>query len=155
MAKYFTEDDSAYVACMFPDMSPDDDTLSGIDEVDTMAGTNWLTRQLAEKQEQHARKVAFADGPGAANAVHYRIYTEDRANLERIAGTWLTGFTLSRNLTGVYLGTFEQSAVLDYIGTEADGPTVLELARRIADRNDQSEVLVTETRGLTVHHVTR
>lgn len=96
-----------------------------------------LTRGLANAQEEHARRATFERG-----RYHYRLYTEQFANLRRLAASHLGGFTISEDLAGVWAGAFEQSAIIDYIGSETDVLAIRALASDIKRINSQQVVLV-------------
>lgn len=72
----------------------------------------------------------------------YRIYTEDKPNLQELVGAEFESFTMFL-AEGVWRGESENSAVIEILGHAGDRPKVLQVAERIRVTNDQTAVLVT------------
>ena len=71
----------------------------------------------------------------------YRIYTEDKPNLNRLAGAYFDGFTLLQGI-GYWKGQPEACAVIEIIAEESEAKAIYCLARSIRLTNHQESVLV-------------
>ena len=114
-----------------------------------------VTQQLAANQEQAlvARGMRAIEDEqrlnairrrttGAGQAVRYRLYTENAANLPKLVARYFDGATIYDGL-GLWQGEQEQSAVIEVIASRADLQQILNLAGDIRVTNRQQSVLVT------------
>lgn len=74
--------------------------------------------------------------------IRFRIYTEYRPNIEPLTADRFEGATFYDAL-GLWRGQFEQSGVIEIIGTDEDRTKVLDLANVIKTENAQTAILVT------------
>ena len=72
----------------------------------------------------------------------YRLYTEDKENLETIILHYFQGFTIHYG-TGYYDGTGEASAVIEILTDKDESDNIKLLAKEIKSVNEQDSVLVT------------
>lgn len=75
----------------------------------------------------------------------YRIYTERKYNIERLASKCFDGFTLFDTI-GFWKGKKEKSICIEIIGTFQDYKQVKFLANTIKRINSQQSVYVTKER---------
>ena len=75
----------------------------------------------------------------------YRILTERRANLARIAGARFDGFTILHG-SGYFRGYAEESSIIEILtdNSASQRATVYDLAEDIRRENEQTAVYVTE-----------
>lgn len=83
----------------------------------------------------------------------FRIYTESRGNLPKLAGAYFDGFTLFRGL-GFWEGNSEQSTVIEILADKAERWKVDLLVKDILSWNQQDAVLVT-SEDIPVELITR
>lgn len=73
----------------------------------------------------------------------YRIYTERKYNIERIASKCFDGFTLF-NVIGYWKGKREKAVCIEIIGQAKDYKQIKFLASTIKRINNQESVYVTQ-----------
>lgn len=74
--------------------------------------------------------------------IRYRIYTEKKDNLERLAGNFFEGFNVSE-VKGYWKGKAEKSVIIEILAGEAQAVQVKALALLIKELNKQESVLIT------------
>lgn len=104
-------------------------------EISPMSAENTLRTNLADAQERAHARIA-------SNALLYRLYTEDKANLTAIVSQLFPSATLIHTV-GLWQGQLETGRIIEIVGFPSDSQRVLALARRIKTENKQDAVLVT------------
>ncbi len=102
-------------------------------------------RSVSEAQERSVKLRNIARENAAkreSKSVTYRVYTEDRDNLDLLTGRYFAGYTKLYGL-GVFEGAKEHATVIEVIGTPSDLQKVINLAGDIRVVNAQQSVLVT------------
>ena len=102
-----------------------------------MKQTSILTRNLADAQEQHAKRTR-----SASNSILYVLYTEDKENLAELVSRYFDSATIF-GACGTYKGSLELAAVIEIVSTRDALQRVFDLAGDIRIANGQTSVLVT------------
>ena len=71
----------------------------------------------------------------------YLIYTEDKGNLESIAGAYLPNCTITKGI-GIWEGGVKSCVIIEAIGNE--GKVIIACAKEIKRVNKQDAVMVTQ-----------
>ena len=79
----------------------------------------------------------------------YRIYTEDKGNLEELTIPYFNCFTI-HNTVGWWYGKAESSVIIEIVGKAGDRHKVLKLKDIIQKTNYQESVLVVESPGRAI-----
>jgi len=97
-----------------------------------------ITRNLAEAQEQHAKRSE----PSTIIDTVFTLYTEYRDNLEALILRYFDGATV-HDARGYWKGASEASAVIEIIASASALQDIVNLAGDIKHVNGQDTVLVT------------
>jgi hypothetical protein len=105
-----------------------------------------IARENAAKRSNDGfvGETGYVDYPAKREnkSVTYRVYTEEKDNLDSLAHRYFDGFTRLYGV-GSYKGTLESTVVLEIIGTPADLQNIVNLAGDIRGVNAQESVLIT------------
>lgn len=102
-------------------------------------------RSVSEAQERSVklRNIARENAvKRESKSVTYRLYTEEKDNLDLLTGRYFAGYTKLYGI-GAYQGIKEPCIVIEIIGTPADLQKIVNLAGDIRVVNEQESVLVT------------